>query len=131
MFLIIKILKQTFLILVLVFLFSCGCNLPKDKKTEEFTQEPTYSNPHLQDSITTFLIYGELAPDGYLDTEDSITYRYGFRLKRVAGCEISSLEINKIHQHNQQAITKMNKKFGLNWIDEFEKSTNHKLMIPN
>ena len=59
-----------------------------------------------------FKVYGELAPDGYVDEYNSITEAYGFIINRVAGCEITEKLKNKIHKKNKQSLKTMNAYYG-------------------
>ena len=68
---------------------------------------------------------------GYIDQDSSITYRYGFKLDRVAGCEIEN-ELKRLYwnYNNNQALQKMNEKYGEQWQQKFEDETKLKLAIP-
>ena len=77
-----------------------------------------------------FQIYGELAPVGYLDDADTITEKYGFRLKRVAHCEVSYDEVEKVQKENKEAMEFMNKKYGVDWMQKFKDETGYELAIP-
>ena len=90
-----------------------------------------YSSKQQVAPLPVFFIYGELAPMGYLNGEDPITEKYGFKLKRIAGCEISNTIIKKAYTQNQKSFKEMNTKYGKYWIDEFEKKSKYKLAIPS
>ncbi len=78
-----------------------------------------------------FLIFGELYPDNYADDNDTvITKKFGFKIKRIAGCEINNNERIKAIKQNNFFLKVMNKKYGINWQVEFEKKTHFKLQIP-
>ncbi len=113
--------KNFLTIFALLFLFSCS-KPPKEQQTST------------QKEYETFFLYGELSADGYLDTwttskADSITAKYGFRLKRIAGCEIDEIDIKAVLLHNKKALKAMNTKYGNEWIPKFEKETHYKLKI--
>lgn len=111
-------------------MYSCSRQVPKDEKLEKYDQESFGLNSCDEDSLKVFLIYGELAPDGYLDEENPITESYGFKLKRVAGCEVEESMVKDVLMQNNSALKEMNKKYGNNWMKEFEKETKYKLAIP-
>lgn len=111
-------------------MYSCSGQISEGVKTEKIGKESIEYNSNGQDSIKVFLIYGELAPDGYLDEENPITEKYGFKLKRVAGCEVEESMVTDVLKQNNTALNQMNKKYGDDWIKEFEKKTKYKLAIP-
>ncbi|WP_291720472.1 hypothetical protein [Bernardetia sp.] len=86
-------------------------------------------SPNIED-IPTFKIYGELAPDGYLDWGNPITEKYGFRLERIAGCNVQEYEVWWANRNNKDALQEMNDKYGKDWQAKFEKETGYKLLIP-
>ena len=77
----------------------------------------------VQNELPTFFIYGELSPVGYLSGENPITEKYGFKVKRVAGCEVKQKTIDDCTSNNKNAMALMNKKYGKNWLKNFEKET--------
>src|SRR5690554_161966 len=117
--------KKYLSIIIFIILCSCTEQIPGDNNTENLVQDLNET-----DSLTVFLIYGELAPDGYLDEENSIIEIYGFKLKRIAGCEVEENMVNDALLQNNNALTEMNNKYGDDWIKKFEKKTNFKLAIP-
>ncbi|MBN2890813.1 MAG: hypothetical protein JXL97_03015 [Bacteroidales bacterium] len=121
--------KKYLAIIFFIIFYSCSEQAPVDKTTEKIGQE-SFELDSDKDSLMVFLIYGELAPAGYLDDENPITEEYGFKLKRVAGCEVDEAFVNDILKQNNNALIEMNKKYGDDWIKEFEKKTNYKLAIP-
>lgn len=82
------------------------------------------------DGLVEFQIYGELAPDGYLDAADTITHAYGFKLKRVSGCEMGSGEAKRINKQNLKGLEEMNEKYGKDWRAKFTEKTGYHLAIP-
>lgn len=92
------------------------------------------TKPQIEEKIPTFEIYGGLAPvdyvDGYDPKHDSITKKYGFFMKRVADCEVTDGLVRKAIRNNQKALEEMNRKYGENWQQKFEKETGLKLAIP-
>ena len=83
------------------------------------------------EKMPTFLIYGELAPVDYLDDENVITEKYGFKLRRVAGCAVSLSLVISVKLNNRVAFRRMNKRYGEDWMQRFENETNWKLAIPD
>ena len=109
-------------------MYSCsGCS---EQKATNQKIEKSAQNLSLQDSLSVFFTYGELAPIGYLDDANVITEKYGFQLKSIAGCVIDDGIIYKAHTQNQKALLEMNEKYGKDWMIEFEKTTHYKLSIP-
>ena len=86
------------------------------------------------EKIPTFEVYGGLAPidyvDGYNPKHDSITRKFGFLMKRVADCEVTDDLVRKANRNNQKALEEMNKKYGENWQEKFEKEMGLKIVIP-
>ena len=115
--------------IVLIVISSCSGQTSADR-TEKHNKESIKTDSSVQDSLAVFFIYGELAPDGYLDDENSITESYGFKLKRIAGCEVDETIVNEAHVLNKKTLIEMNKKYGNDWMDSFEKKTKYKLVIP-
>jgi hypothetical protein len=115
--------KNIVFIISSIILFTTACNNNQTKNTNKITTT-------IEEELPVFLIYGELAPEGYLDKENQITEDYGFRLKRITGCEIELDEMNNANKNNNETMELMNKKYGENWMQEFEKATNYKLAIP-
>ncbi len=118
------------IILILIGIHSCSVIKKSEDKSKKSKQELIKTDSGVKDSLATFFIYGELAPTGYLDDENSITENYGFKLKRIAGCDIDETIVNQAHTQNQKALIKMNKKYGNDWMLEFENKTKYKLAIP-
>ena len=74
--------KITILILTFLSFFSCS-------------EKPKTVNQKKE--IPTFLMYGEIAPVGYLEEQDdSIARKFGFSIKRVAGCEVDDKLLDSI-----------------------------------
>ena len=82
------------------------------------------------DSLPVFQLYGELAPDGYLDGADTITEAFGFKLDRVASCEVTQELVASVGKNNQLAMEAMNEKYGSNWQQDFTEKTGYQLSIP-
>lgn len=83
--------------------------------------------------MPTFKIYGELAPMDNLDgrsTENSITALYGFKVLRVAGCEITPKLVQSVKENNIKANEYMIQVHGENWKSEFEAETDMKFFFP-
>lgn len=98
---------------------------------EETTVETIIATPIEQtDSLVAFLIFGEQAPVGYLDSENPITEQYGFKLKRITGCQIDPELLKNSLAQNNQSLQLMNEKYGEQWMNDFENSSNFKLAIP-
>lgn len=117
-------------IIVLIILSSCSEQPVTPLDIEKIEQISIEVDSNVQDSLMLFQIYGELAPDGYLDGKNSLTEEYGFQLKRVAGCEVEDGMVKNILKQNNAALSEMNRIYGDDWIIEFEKKTNYKLAIP-
>ncbi len=81
-------------------------------------------------ALIEFQVYGELAPDGYIDEANSITEAYGFIISRVAGCEITKELQKKVHKKNNQSLKYMNTIYGKDWKENFTKETGLELAIP-
>ena len=118
--------KKFFLAILVLLVVFCACSQRTDKipfSLPEYSEQTT-------DSIPEFYIYGELAPQGYLDDENPLTEKFGFKVKRVAGCEIEQDEREKILTHNHRLFDYMTEKYGEGWESNFEKETHLKLLIP-
>ncbi|SFW65701.1 hypothetical protein [Cellulophaga fucicola] len=117
----------TFLIFILIVSLTVAC---KQKATEQKTKENIKKNEVA--NIPTFLLYGELVPEGYVEEKDSsITKKSGFTIKRVADCEITDQLVDSVKTINLKNELIMNSKYGDNWKQEFEKETNLRLQIPD
>lgn len=82
-------------------------------------------------SIPVFLVYGELPPVGYAEEEDSlITQKFGFHIKRIAGCEITTQLVDSVKTINQENNSVMKSKYGNDWGQKFETTAKLKLAIP-
>lgn len=82
--------------------------------------------------IPAFLVYGELPPVDYAEDQDSTTTKkFGFVVKRVAGCEVTNSLLDSVHTINKESDEKMIAKYGENWKENFEKKSNLKLAIPD
>ena len=121
--------KAYLIILLLIGIYSCSEQTSEDKSRES-KQELIKTDSDVKDSLVTFFIYGELAPTGYLDDENSITEKYGFKLKRIAGSDVDETIIKETHTQNQKALMKMNEEYGNDWMLKFEDKTKYKLAIP-
>ena len=118
--------KGSIYLLLLVSLL--GCHQQKMTDKEELKQTKVVEEP----TFPEFLLYGELAPDGYLNyATDSITEQYGFRVKRIAGCEISVMDVAKAHVQNTESMNEMNHRYGEDWQEKFTEATGLELWIPN
>lgn len=82
------------------------------------------------DILPVFETYGELPPQGYLYDADTITERYGFKLKNLAGCEVDGLDLPAIQCHNRAVRDQLAKKYGKQWLEKFERETHYKLAVP-
>jgi len=111
-----------FTILYVLLLISCSdtnkkqSNSLKDKETK----------------IPIFLMYGELPPTDYAGEKDSLkTLRYGFLIKRVAGCDVTDGLIDSVETVNKNANQQMQQKYGKNWRTTFEKQSKLKFLLQN
>lgn len=121
--------KHLILIIILIGIYSCSTQISEDT-TPKSEQELIIAESTEKDSLATFFIYGELAPANYLDDENSITENYGFKLKRIAGCDVDENIVNQALTQNKDALARMNEKYGKNWMVDFENKTKYKLAIP-
>lgn len=111
--------KWLYFVFILL-LFSCS----NEKKQQ------THS-PQVQKTVElpVFELYGELLPSDYLNDANPITEKYGFKVKRVAGCEVDFGLRNSVHRNNKKAVEKMVAKFGADWQEKFEKETGLKVLV--
>ena len=117
--------KHLFILTLLILLFvSCKDNSKMTNQTDQNSTEIT------SETLPTFQVYGELAPVDYLDSNNPITEKYGFRIERITGCEVGSNEAEEANENNAEALEKMNEKYGDDWQANFEKETGFKLSIP-
>lgn len=85
----------------------------------------------VKDKLPTFMIYGEPYPVGYAEEQDSlVTEKFGFKIKRVAGCEISNVLKQSVINNNRKENQKMEQLFGKNWKENFAKKSKLELLIP-
>ncbi|AFM05126.1 hypothetical protein Fleli_2773 [Bernardetia litoralis DSM 6794] len=125
--------KNLLILPLAILLISCGENSKEIHQVNNIKQTDTttiIAENKVEESLPTFQIYGELAPVGYLDSENPITEKYGFIMKRIAGCAVGSDEAKKVNKNNTEALEKMNAKYGNDWQVNFEKETGFKLWIP-
>ncbi len=106
-----------FLVTIFLFFISCKEKSINSKITDSLI---TVSK---QQELPTLLIYGEPSPIGYLNGVNPITEKYGFKVKRVAGCEVTKKLIDSVNSNNKKVMDYMNKKQGENWLKNFEKET--------
>ena len=72
-----------------------------------------------------------MAPAGYLEEQDSAIARsFGFRVKRVAGCDVTSALVDSVKLVNRQSDNTMKAKHGAGWAAAFEKSAGLKIALP-
>mgnify|MGYP000645707263 CR=1 FL=1 len=121
--------KYLFILPLAILLFMSCNNSKKTTQTSDKNQADTITTENIE-VLPTFQIYGESLPVGYLDDENPITEKYGFRMKRIAGCTLGSDEAKKAKQNNAQLMKKMNEEYGVDWRAVFEKETGFKLAIP-
>ena len=105
-------------ILILFFLLFISCK-------EKPTVTKIISTQILVDGkeLPTFFTYGLPFPEGYLGDENQLTIKYGFQVKRVAGCEYSQKLIDDCNLNNKKVINELNEIFGENWLKKFEDET--------
>jgi hypothetical protein len=72
-----------------------------------------------------FQLYGELFPLDYLDEGyDTLTMSYGFKVRRIAGCEEEEEnQFKDADAHNQEMFELMVKRCGKDWLTTFESET--------
>ncbi len=113
-------------LLTLLLLFVTSCGKPKENK-----QINLETNQSKTEYLPTFLIYGERAPSGYLEEQDSVTTKeFGFKIKRVADCEVSEELMDSVRIINMENNDLMNAKYGRDWKRNFEEQTHLKMAIP-
>lgn len=81
--------------------------------------------------ILKFLTYGEMPGKGYADAEIEITKKYGFIIENPYGCVVTDSLLQAIKSQNLKSATEMEKKYGKNWIQDFEKKTGLIFSVPN
>ncbi|WP_300673076.1 hypothetical protein [Soonwooa sp.] len=115
--------------LVLISIFSLlNC---QEKTSNSNAATPKKVDKEVKEELPTFLIYGEAYPVGYAEEQDSlVTQKFGFKIKRVAGCEISDVLKQSVINNNQKEDKKMEQLFGKNWKEDFTKKSKLELMIP-
>ena len=79
-----------------------------------------------QEILPEIHFYGETLPV-HLVISDSIAKQFGFILKRVGGDVISQEMMIKTKNNNQKTLEFLNKKYGGNWRENFEKETGKKI----
>lgn len=83
------------------------------------------------ENLPTFLIYGELALFGYVEEKDSVsTKKFGFNVKRVADCDVTSELIDSVKTINIENDLTMKSKYGNDWKLKFEEQSKLKIAIP-
>lgn len=114
------------LVLISVFtLLNCQEKTTKSNSTIAKVDEK------VKEELPTFMIYGEAFPVDYADEKDSlITQKFGFKMKRVAGCEISNVLKQSVISNNRKEDQKMQQLFGKNWKEDFTKKYKLELLIP-
>jgi hypothetical protein len=80
-----------------------------------------------KDSIVEFQIYGELAPDDYLSESDTISLKYGFKFKRLAGCVVTSELMDSVSLNNAKSVLLMEEKYGSDWKNQMESKTGKRI----
>ena len=118
--------KHSF-VLFLILSFFVNCTTDNSKKNNQIDSTIAENE---EKTLPTFQIYGELAPEGYLDSNNPVTEKYGFRMKRITGCEVGSREAEEANKNNAEVLEGMNEKYGIDWQTNFEKETGYKLSIP-
>lgn len=117
--------KYFFLFIILI--VSCNQETHKSQNVNK-----TKNTSQKQPEKPLFLIYGELAPAGYVEAKDSvITQKFGFCIQRITGCEVTPELIDSVKVINQKSNSMMQSKYGKDWIQKFEKETNMKISIPS
>lgn len=116
--------RYTCFFIISILFLSCNQEADKPQKLQNL--------PKKEPQKTIFLIYGELAPTGYIKEQDSsITQKFGFCVKRITGCEVTPELTDSVKVINQKNNSLMQSKYGKDWIQKFEKETNMKLAIPD
>ncbi len=83
-----------------------------------------------RNNLPVFFTYGESFPNGYAgdgNGHDTITQKFGFYIKRVAGCLVTEGLEDSVKVNNTKSDLKMTKKYGYDWKQKFEEQTKLKL----
>lgn len=112
--------KIMLLVLVLV---SCKQDLKSTHSSLDTNEEQKI---HTEVELPEIHFYGEPIPID-LVISDPLTKEYGFRLKRVGGCVINQEMISDAKKNNDKTFQVLNKRYGENWREDFEKETGKKL----
>ena len=112
-------------VITLIIISATACNQSNGNKIilQTKTAQPQ--------TLPTFLIYGELAPTGYVEDKDSLTTkRFGFGLKGLAVWEVTSELIDSVKKINTKNNVIMKAKYGNDWKKKFEEQSKLKIAIP-
>jgi|GEM_PF-3595680 len=124
--------ERNFFMLALFLVLTISCTQEtKNPNAAKQAKQPT-KDKITKDKIPTFLLYGELMSEGWIDEQDStVAKRFGFTIKRVAGCEVTDELVDSVKIINQKNDLIMQSKYGKNWKQQFEKETKLQLAIPH
>lgn len=113
---------------MLIVIAICVASCSKSNNHKNIILETKISKSKSQ---PTFLLYGELLPVGYTEEKDSVsTKKFGFNIKRVADCDVTSELIDSVKKINIESNAIMKSEYGNDWKEKFEKQTNIKIAIP-
>ncbi|WP_106791908.1 hypothetical protein [Aquimarina sp. Aq78] len=113
---------EKILLLVLV-LASCKQN-PKSIHPLVDTNEEQKIDVEVE--LPEIHFYGETLPM-HLVISDSLAKKIGFKLKRVGGDVINQEMIINAKNNNNKTLLLLNKRYGENWRENFEKETGKKI----
>ncbi|RZJ42130.1 MAG: hypothetical protein EOO19_13935 [Chryseobacterium sp.] len=120
--------KNSLQYFMLIVIAICVASCSKSNNHKNIILETKISKSKSQ---PTFLLYGELLPVGYTEEKDSVsTKKFGFNIKRVADCDVTSELIDSVKKINIESNAIMKSEYGNDWKEKFEKQTNIKIAIP-
>ena len=76
-----------------------------------------------------FYMYGEQLPPEYVEEDDALTMRYGFKIRRIADCEIDLIDMDETVRHNEEMFNIMKKRYGSLWYSRFKNQTGKQLYL--
>lgn len=120
-------------VIFLIFSFLTQCKKGADftLKTSALPSAKKPPDPAKQETgYITFQTYGSVHPVGYVYEGMEITKEFGFEIKNLSGCDMTDSLSAAIKQNNLKSADLMEKKYGKNWIQDFEKKTGLHFSVP-
>ena len=122
-----------FVVIFLIFSVFVQCEKGRDSagKTKDLhsTKNAT-ENGREKPEYIIFLTYGSVPPVGYVYEGMDITKKFGFEIKNPSGCDMTDSLFTAIKHNNLKSADLMKKKYGKNWIQDFEKRTGLQFSVP-